>query len=172
MNKRISSIIKQLDFNLAYARALVDGVPEEQMAVTPSDGLENHPAFTVGHLVSGSAGIAEDLGAEFEMPDGWAELFLRKGPGDPRMPESDTSKYPSKEELLNEFERQHEKVKALLSKTSDEDLEKELKWRFSSHMPTLYDMLIFMCVNHEAMHLGQMAAWRRAMGYPSALAVV
>ena len=43
-------------------------------------------------------------------------------------------------------------------------------WRFSAHMPTLGDLLYFMCVTHEAMHLGQLAAWRRAMDLPSALA--
>jgi hypothetical protein len=56
------------------------------MTIIPSNGLVNHPAFTLGHLISGSALLAEDLGAVFEMPDHWADLFLRKGPGDPRKP--------------------------------------------------------------------------------------
>ena len=168
----LTNIINQYDFNLQYAKALVRDIPDEQMAIMPAKGFENHPAFTLGHLVSGSAGIAEDLGEKFDMPDGWSDLFLRKGPGDPRTPDTDKSKYPPRKLLLEELERQHEKVKKNLASVTEDDLNKSFKWRFSNHMPTLGDMLIFMCVNHEAMHLGQLAAWRRAMGFSSALALL
>ena len=50
------------------------------------------------------------------------------------------------------------------------ELDKKVKWRFSEYMPTMLDLITFMCINHEAMHLSQLAAWRRAMGLPSALA--
>lgn len=168
----IESIIRQYDFNLSYAKALVEDLSESQMTTVPANGLENHPAFTLGHLISGSALIAEDMGAKFEMPDGWSELFLRKGPGDPRKPDPDKSKYPSKQMLLRELENQHEKVKVMLNKIQDNDLHQNIKWRFSKYMPTLSDLVIFMCINHEAMHLGQLAGWRRAMGLQSALATL
>lgn len=168
----IETIIKQYDFNLKYAIALVQDLSDDQMTTVPLNGLENHPAFTLGHLISGSAGLAEDLGAKFEMPDKWANLFLRKGPGDPRKPDSDKSKYPSKHLLLNELDDQHNKVKKLLSHIDNNDLNKKFTWRFSSYMPTLMDLIVFMCINHEAMHLGQLAAWRRAMGLTSGLATL
>ena len=163
------NIIKQYDFNLEYARVLVHDLTADQMTVIPANGLENHPAFTLGHLVSGSALLAEDLGGEFEMPDKWADLFLRKGPGDPRKPDPDKSKYPSKELLLIELEDQHNKVRKLLNSTDEKKFSEKIKWRFSSYMPTLLDIIVFMCINHEAMHLGQLAAWRRAMGLNSSL---
>ena len=162
-------IIKQYNFNLEYARALVQGLTNDQMTSMPSNGLENHPAFTLGHLVSGSALLAEDLGGEFEMPDKWADLFLRKGPGDPRKPDPDKNKYPAKHLLLKELEDQHNKVNKLLNSLDKKKFSESIKWRFSSYMPTLLDIIVFMCVNHEAMHLGQLAAWRRAMGLNSAL---
>jgi hypothetical protein len=165
----IEYIIKQYHFNLEYARALVQDLTNDQMTVIPTNGLENHPAFTLGHLISGSALLAEDLGGEFEMPDKWADLFLRKGPGDPRKPDPDKSKYPSKHLLLRELEDQHNKVKNLLNNIDKKKLSENIKWRFSSYMPTLLDIIVFMCINHEAMHLGQLAAWRRAMGLNSAL---
>jgi hypothetical protein len=93
----IETIIRQYDFNLKYAHALVQDLSIDQITISPTVGLENHPAFTLGHLISGSAGLAEDMGAKFELPDHWEELFLRKGPGDPRKPDSDKSKYPSKD---------------------------------------------------------------------------
>lgn len=168
----IESIIPQYDFNLAYARVLVEDVEPGQMTHIPSNGLVNHPAFTLGHLVSGSALLVEDLGGVFKMPQGWDDLFLRKGPGDPRYPDPDASKYPSREDLIQELAHQHEEVKTRMRNVSQEDWAAPFKWRFSSFMPTLFDMVAFMCINHEAMHLGQLAAWRREMGMPSALATL
>lgn len=169
INSTLKTIINQYDFNLDYAKKLVEDISNDQMTIIPSNGLDNHPAFTIGHLVSGSALLAEDLGAKFEMPDNWTSLFLRKGPGDPRKPDVDRSKYPSKKLLINELEYQHIKVKDLLKNVDQNKLNENIKWRFSSYMPTLLDIITFMCINHEAMHLGQLAAWRRAMNLTSAL---
>lgn len=165
----IEHIIHQYDFNLLYAKELVRDLTEPEMTTIPASGLENHPAFTLGHLVSGSAMLAEDLGASFEMPESWKELFSRNGPGDPRKPDSDSGKYPGKLMLLEEFEQQHSKVKSLLFSLDKGKFSEPIKWRFSNFMPKVYNLVVFMCINHEAMHLGQLAAWRRAMGKESAL---
>lgn len=164
----VEPIIRQYDFNLAFAKKLVEDVAEEQMTFIPAKGLENHPAFTLGHLVSGSAMTVEDLGGEMQMPDGWDDLFLRKGPGDPRLPLVEVE-YPTKTELLEELERQHNKVKKHLLNSTEQELAAPIQWRFGNYMPTLLDVVFFMCVNHEAMHLSQLSAWRRAMGLPTAL---
>lgn len=166
----IKPVVAQYDFNLAYTKILIEDLDDVQMTTIPSNGLENHPAFTIGHLVSGSAMVAEELGGEFEMPDNWADLFIRKGPGDPRKPDPDKGKYPSKQLLINELEHQHNKVKHLSTKVDENKLSENIKWRFSNYMPTLLDLITFMCTTHESMHLGQLGAWRRAMGLDSALA--
>jgi hypothetical protein len=163
----VDTICNQLDFNLAYAKKLVEDLTEQQMITQPAKGFENHPAFTIGHLVSGSALTVEDLGGKFEMPEGWEVIFLRKGPGDPTLPIA--VEYPAKNTLLAEFENQHNKLKATLNKTTPEKLLQPVKWRFDTYMPILLDVVIFMCINHEAMHLGQLSAWRRAMELSSAL---
>jgi hypothetical protein len=49
----IREIIRQYDFNFCYARALVRDLDKSQMTSVPYPGFENHPAFTLGHLVSG-----------------------------------------------------------------------------------------------------------------------
>ena len=165
-------IIKQYDFNLEYAKALIHDLTEEQMTIVPAQGLDNHPAFTIGHLISGSADLAQDLGAEFKMPKNWAELFVRRGPGDPRKPDLNKSRYPSKQLLIKELENQHDKVKGLLKDLDENKFNEPLTWRFSNFMPTLGDVVTFMCINHESMHLGQLAAWRRSMGLESALASI
>ena len=165
-------IINQYDFNLIYAKKLVEDLTDLQMTITPFPGFENHPAFTLGHLVTGSAMMADDLGGTFLIPEGWADLFLRKGPGDPRLPSPDYKLYPPKKNLIDELERQHEKVKTLLLSIDEKKLSEKIKWRFNNYMPTVLDLAIFMCINHEAMHLGQLAAWRRAMKLKSALAEI
>jgi hypothetical protein len=168
----IDTILNQYDFNLAYAMRLVGDLTDEQMTITPATGLVNHPAWTLGHLASASALLTEDLGAEIDFPKEWSVLFLRKGPGDPTLPDPDTAKYPSKKDLLDELRRQHEKVKQLVRQQTDDELKKSVQWKFNDHMPTLFDVVVFFCINHEAMHLGQLAAWRRAMGLHSALSDV
>jgi hypothetical protein len=166
----LDAIISNYDFNLAYARELVADLTEDEMTEIPAEGLVNHPAFTLGHLVSGAAITAQDLGLEPDMPEGWKELFQRRGPGDERLPDEDRRVYPGKAELLSELERQHSRVKEALRQFSEEQLHRSFPWRFSVYMPTLLDLVTFLCISHEAMHLGQLAAWRRAMGKESALA--
>ena len=170
LDPTLQIIVNQYDLNFAYAQKLVENINTKQMTVVPSMGLVNHPAFTLGHLVSGAALLAEDLGAPLVMPVGWDLLFLRKGPGDPRLPDTDASKYPTKEILLEELKQQHEKVKRLFLALDKTKLKHNFNWRFSAYLPTLIDMICFMCITHEAMHLGQLAAWRREMNLPSALA--
>src|ERR1043166_6673693 len=143
----IAQIIRQYEFNLAYAQELVIDLTDEQMTSYPSSGLENHPAFTLGHLVTGSALMLEDLGTIYSLPSGWMELFTRKGPGDPRVPNPDRKIYPSKKVLLDELEKQHRKIKEVLTDYDRSKLNEPFAWRFSKYFPTLMDLLIFMCVS-------------------------
>ena len=75
LDPTLQIIVNQYDLNLAYAQKLVEDVSAEQMTALPTIGLVNHPAFTLGHLVSGAALLAEDLGAPLVMPVGWDLLF-------------------------------------------------------------------------------------------------
>lgn len=158
-----------MEFNLAFARELVQDLDEAQMTICPGPGLENHPAFTLGHLVTAIALMNKYLDGDYQLPDGWEELFKRNGPGDPRKPEENKDAYPDKRTLLDELERQHEMLYATLDQYPEEAFAGAKEWRFSTYMPTQLDTSIFMLVNHSGMHLGQLSAWRRAMGLPSAL---
>jgi len=172
----MESALRLYAWNLLYAKALVADLAEGQCTEPGGPGLENHPAWTVGHLVTGSDLLAEDLGLGRDLPIGWRELFERRGPGDPRRPDPEAAAYPPMPELLAELERQHLRVEgAWRAKLAEEGqggpgLAVPLEWRFGDILPTLGDAALFMAVGHEAMHLGQLAAWRRARGLPSALA--
>ena len=79
-------------------------------------------------------------------------------------------------DLLVELVRQHRRVEGiwlekLEGKNEDQPrLDDPLPWRFGEALPTLADAALFLAISHEAMHLGQLAAWRRSRGLPSALA--
>ncbi|UCG16922.1 MAG: DinB family protein [Phycisphaerales bacterium] len=163
-------ILDEYAFNLVYARRLVADVPDEWMARSAGPGHENHPAFALGHLVIASAIAAEILGLDRDVPPGWAELFERQGPGDRRFPSEVAEAYPPKHELLAALMRQHERVTAGIRNADPTTLETPFKWRLNEWMPTTGGVLTFLCTAHEALHLGQLAAWRRAMGLPAALA--
>ena len=140
------------------------------MTVSPNVGLENHPAFTLGHLVSGAVMTAKYLGGSYDFNPDWESLFKRNGPGDPTLPDPDPSKYPTKGQLLEALVMQHNKVETLIQGLDTPQFQQPINWRFKAYFPTLGDLLTFLCLTHESMHLGQLAAWRRAMKLPSALA--
>jgi len=171
----MESAIRLYAWNLLYANALVEDLSESQWTESCGPGLENHPAWTIGHLVTGSDLLAEDLGLDRNLPEGWKELFERRGPGDPRLPDSNPDIYPSMKELLAELARQHLRVERAWREKQEEGgqggtgLAAPIGWRYCDSLPTLGDVTLFLAVSHEAMHLGQLAAWRRAQGLPSAL---
>jgi hypothetical protein len=163
-------ILNAYRFNLEYARSLVGDLDEKMMTQSFKPGLENHPAWTLGHLVSGATLTSKYLGGPYEISESWELLFRRTGPGDPTKPDLDLQKYPSKKELLSELSKQHYIVENLIVEIDSDRFAEDAKWRYSKYMPSLGDLLYFMCVTHESMHLGQLAAWRRAMKLDSALA--
>lgn len=165
-------LLNSYNFNLKFAHALVEDVNNEMMTHIPSPGLENHPAFTLGHLITAAALTSEYLGGPYDMNPKWEALFRRKGPGDPRKPDPNGSLYPNKTALLTELEKQHAIVVQLIKELDEARFSEPAEWRFSEHMPTFGDLLYFMCISHENMHLAQLSAWRRAMGLPSALATL
>lgn len=171
----MESAIRLYGWNLQYAKALVEDLSASQWTESCGPGLENHPAWTIGHLVTGSNILAEDLGLARDLPEGWSGLFERRGPGDPRLPDPNPAVYPPMEKLVAELERQHLRVEAAWRVKMTEEsksgtaLTEPFVWRYGDVLPTLNDAVLFLAVSHEAMHLGQLAAWRRALGLPSAL---
>lgn len=163
-------LIKSYSFNLLYAEQLVSDIDNDLMAKSGGSGLENHPAFTLGHLITASALTSKYLNGAYDISPEWESLFRRTGPGDPKMPDSNVELYPSKNQLLGKLTEQHKLVEGLIKELNEERFSEQTKWRFAKYMPTLGDLLYFMCITHESMHLGQLAGWRRAMGLSSALA--
>ncbi|HZU35634.1 MAG TPA: DinB family protein [Gemmataceae bacterium] len=148
--------------NLTYAQKLVADVPDEQFCAQPVSGrVLNHPAFVLGHLawVSKRALGYVAQGAPSDVEG--ADLF-----GMGAVPQADRSRYPSKERLLGDLETAHAALAAAVSKARPEVLQQPAAERIRARFPTVEHLLLHMLTSHEATHLGQLSAWRRALGLP------
>lgn len=169
-NPLIQTLATALRFNADYARRLVADLDEHQMTTIPAPGHENHAAFTIGHLITALDLAAQDLGQQTDMPAAYTDLFLRKGPADRRTPDPNAN-YPTRDQLTAELDRQTQRVITALDQTDPAwFIQHAEPWKLSQSLPTNADAMLFMCVTHSAIHLGQLAAWRRAMSLPPIMA--
>ena len=155
----IQHLLFAYEMNLKRAEQLVADVAEDQMAVQPS-GLVNHPAWTLGHLASTSNSLGGMLGLPSTFPEAWRDSFRMGG-----IPSADAADYPSKAELVAQLRAQHERVAQAASAAGAEQLgQPPANPRLRERFPTVGDFMAALMTNHEAGHIGQLAAWRRAMG--------
>ena len=149
-------------FNLGHIERLVKDLSDEQMVSQPN-GVVNHPAWTLRHLASSSNFLATTLGLESTTPAAW------DAPSPGGIPSGDASEYPSKAELLSQLKAQHERVAEAVSNADPETFTKEPAEEMRSYFPKVGDLIDYMLTAHEGTHIGQISAWRRAMGLaPSA----
>jgi uncharacterized damage-inducible protein DinB len=145
--------------NLYFAERLVADLTAEQMCQQPH-GVVNHPAWSLGHLASASVGLLKALGHDASLPVGWGEAFKAGG-----IPSSDPSGFPSKDELLSTLESLHDRVTTAVKAADAATLATPHPDEGArEYFPTIGDMVVFLMTSHEMDHLGQLAAWRRAMG--------
>ena len=69
----LDALLNQYAWNLAYADALTCDVDAAHWARSGGPGLENHPAWTLGHLVTGSALVAM---ARAALPSGGRRVLV------------------------------------------------------------------------------------------------
>lgn len=150
--------------SLGYAQKLMEDLPDEKLADQPA-GIRNHAAWQIGHLVSSSAAMMRLFGREPELPEGWSELF-----GMGSKPTDDRSAYPTKDELMSALRQAHERISeaarsadpALFDRPPDNP-------RMAVSFPTVGHIFVFMATMHGGTHLGQLSAWRKAMGLPQSV---
>ena len=159
----IDLVLPVYDFTLTYAQKLVADVPDEQMCAQPVAGrVMNHPAFILGHLAWAEDGIAGLVGGKSALGADWKALFAMG-----ETPQADRPRYPSKDALLKALEGAHARLVAAASAATPEALAQPAPERMRGRFPTVGNMLTGLMTAHASMHLGQLSAWRRAMGFPS-----
>ncbi len=163
MNMLTSAILITWKRNGAYAMRLVGDLTNEQMVAQPPGALVsmNHPAWILAHLSVYAPIIAAMLrGQPFEDP-------INHTFGQKSQVILDASAYPTGASLIEQFQTQHDDVEQALLGARETVLEAPTpleRWR--AQHPRTGEMVATLTIKHESFHLGQLSAWRRALGLP------
>ncbi|MCA9229138.1 MAG: DinB family protein [Planctomycetales bacterium] len=122
----------------------------------------NHIAWQLGHLISAECDLLESIcpGAAAKLPEGFAEKHSKGTCG-----EDDASKFCTKAEYLELFEKVHAATLVALQKMSEADLDAEGPEKFREMFPTVGSIFILIA-SHGMMHAGQLVPLRRELGKP------
>ena len=157
----MQTILDLAEANAHLLRAMLADIPPADLCRQPN-GIRNHAAWQVGHVAFVRSAVAKMLGADAGLPETWAALFA---PGTD--PTADAATYPTKDELTAAFDRAHRASCDAVAKATPGALDQpppveRLRGRF----PTMRHLAFGMLTIHDAMHIGQLSVWRRAMGLP------
>lgn len=154
MKRHVTHIARM---NVRYAEANLADIPAEKMTALPA-GLTNHPAWIIGHIVLAAERTLQVLGGPAELTAESAAMF-----GDP--PNADAGAFPDKEDLLASLTDCYRRLERAFDAATDEQLAQPLPdEQMREIFPTVGDMAVGVMTLHPAIHLGQLAAWRTAMG--------
>ncbi|MFN0010763.1 MAG: DinB family protein [Phycisphaerales bacterium] len=159
-----------------YSEKLVAGIRPEMAARKPRWGFDgneidtNHATFICGHLAIYPARIYTLAGKDPKpvAVDPALEAIFKAGATCVDDPHG--SVYPHWEKVVSLFFSGYDKAIEVASKMDDKLLstphpDAKVRERF----PTIGAATNFLLNNHVMMHMGQLSAWRRAMGLPSAM---
>lgn len=148
--------------NGRYGLALVADLRDDQMTAQPVPGVTmNHASWVLAHL-NVYAPIASAMLRREPFDDPADHRYGRKSKviNDPR-------EYPAMSQLVSDYAMLHADTLAALDEADDAVFGEPTpleRWR--NAQPRVGDMLVSLMVKHESTHLGQLSAWRRALGLP------
>lgn len=132
----------------------------DEMCLQPTPGC-NHAAWIVGHLAIAADTHGQYAGAERLLSD-WDPLF-----GMGSTPKPSSGEYPAKGELIATWHRANERIVTAAQGADEVLLCKPTQGPLAATLPTVADFLAFSMTGHAATHIGQLSAWRRAIGRPN-----
>lgn len=154
----MSSTVKNCLASINYAKQVLADIDDQKFAERPLQ--LNPPGWLLLHLSTAADYASVLLGGTGVCPADWNARADTKKPVS-----SNRADYPSKEELVRYLESSYTHAADLLSKATPEQLASPQKLGFfEAELPTVGDMAGFLLVAHLNIHLGQLSAWRRAIG--------
>lgn len=169
MDSIASVIIPGGQMALRFSELLLNGITPETFARKPEGIDTNSPAFCYGHLAIYPEMILEAIDRKdlaIDQAD-FVELF---GAGKDCRDDPDGTIYPPMESILARFRDRHAVAMEAIASTPDNVMQHENpRERMRPMLPTVGAALGFYLTGHMFTHLGQVSAWRRCMGLPSAM---
>jgi hypothetical protein len=145
-----------------FAKSLVKDIDDADMAREPFPAA-NHAAWVLGHIIVSTDGVVKLLGGEATTPEEWNALFGRGS-----TMSYDRAAYPSKDELLAALEKTFDAACAAAAIATPEQCARPHHVEMLRRgLPTTGDLIAMLLTTHVAQHLGQLSAWRRALGKPA-----
>ncbi len=169
MGKISAALLPPARMAMGYADALLKDIRPQDFARFAKSVSANHPAFCYGHLAIYPDRFLELLGrADVARIDPvYNELF---GAGKECKDDPAGTIYPPMEAIIARFKQRHEAALAILTETTDDELEKQNpSEQGRTRLPTMANVAAFYFGPHVMMHLGQVSTWRRMMGLGSAM---
>lgn len=165
MHPLVSGLQHGLEKNHAYLVALVSDVPDDQLVAQPfNDGRKpmNHAAWVLSHLAVYRPIIAAMIRGD-SFPDPLDHPYGMKS-----SPLPDRTAYDSLDAILGRLEAGRAAVEAALRSAADSAWTAPAPLaRWQSRWSSVGMAVPFLLLCHENMHLGQLSAWRRALGLPA-----
>lgn len=156
VSDRMFSLVVMYDMHTDFFVRALEGIPDEA-AHNRLNTKANHIAWLAGSFVNERFEGAKTLGAGMEPETG--ELFKdHKGI-------QDNVPYPSLADYKKDLDQVSPKLREALVTVTDEKLDEKFEMMPGMEM-TYYELITFMTYR-EANLIGQIALWRRLLGYPA-----
>jgi len=151
---RMYGIIVLYEMQTDFLLRALDGIDEKD-AQKRLDTKANHIAWITGSVVQGRYFLAKSFG--IDLPSITDELFANnKGI-------IDDAVYPPLADFIKDWKNISPKLQEALTQATDEKLEEKLN--IPGMEITLFEMISF-STYRDANCIGQIALWRRLLGYP------
>ena len=164
-----SMIAASAQVGLGYGERLLTGISPEQFGRLAQIGDtsidSNHPAFIFGHLSLYACNVMDHLGVDstaHQPNEPFKTAFSKDAvcQDDPN-----NTIYPAMDEVTDAFFSGYKAaIDALQNASDDVFREANPNEAMSGKFPTKGALLGFYVGGHIMMHIGQLSAWRRAMG--------
>lgn len=148
----------QFNTNL-LTRMLIDVPPDQWRKQLP--GLPNNAAWQLGHLTYSRSNAAMLLGK----PGPFSPVDLKPRFGTGSSPEAHSVGGADKEQMLENFKAAQQHIAEILPTVTADMLDVPNPNEGMRKMfPTVRDAIRVILMSHDALHIGQLSVWRRAIG--------
>jgi hypothetical protein len=152
---RTKALLTLFDYHTGFFAKALEGISAEDMH-NRLNTQANHPAWLAGSLVQQRFMMASETSTGLKQTG--EELFKNhKGI-------QDGIKYPSTAEYLKDWEKITPEARKALVEIDDKKLDSDFNM---GEMKISYYELICFNIYREASIIGQLALWRRLLGYPA-----